>query len=375
MKKKLLKILIFLIAQKILIYRVIKKFKIFENNNMGEFYIFLKNFDDTDTYEFIYEIKKYSGFDDNKCKFQYSYGCDFELQIDERYFEGLVGLEEGVIGYFINLSSSYSSYEHYVDDDELNSISVYLSDDTKKELEKLIKYLEYDINIEEDGELKELFENLELDDLIDEIKTEISIVHENALEEHSKELMNNFPFEFSFGNKYDLLLSFNVEDILVYIEEHKLENIKTLKDFLIEIDYELSYDETYNYYDKLGDFKDLDLAIYNKINDFVLFPDALIKEFVLKDNLELFKKHIEDADFEYKYKLNINYNLKNYNLFEISKHLKGDILEYFKSYDFQKWFINENDSNRYKLLLKEEIINTKIKKEYSHLVEVDKFNL
>ena len=84
--------------------------------------------------------------------------------------------------------------------------------------------------------------------------------------------------------------------------------------------------------------------------------------------------------FTYTYDSWINYNRNRLNLFELAKHYNKSILQWFKSYEFQKQILEDNnflttDATIYKSLQKSEIINPKIESEFGYLVDADKYNL
>lgn len=356
---------------------MITNFKIFENINHGKFYkILTKIKNDSDKFD---EIENYIGFD-FEYKIKDSYSWDFEIYLNEENLSNVVDVEESVISYVQQMASDYSNYEYYLDADELNYVANFLSKDSLKEIKNLAKYVGFKGDVEEDGVIIELLEYLGLNDLIDDIMNEMRMEHERAVQDTADYVLGSFPFSFGFGDRnFNLSLEFDIDETLKHIEKYKLK-VDNLKEYLEKINFsEISYEVEHDHYENLGDFEDLNVEVYNKVQNYVLFPETLVKEFVLNDDLELLKEHIEDAHFIEKYDYWYNHKKLSENLFEIANTKNGKILKFFKSYKFQKWFLKDNniDNNiiRYKQLVENEILHPKIKNEYGYLVGGEKYNL
>jgi len=103
----------------------------------------------------------------------------------------------------------------------------------------------------------------------------------------------------------------------------------------------------------------------------------------LRNNPPKDKKKKELANFVYVYPTFIDYKRVEYNLFEYAIHFNNSVLEWFKTFEFQKWFIEDYVNEvvkdpkvySYKMLQKHKIINTQTIKEYEYLVDAEKYNL
>lgn len=357
---------------------MITQFKIYENVSHGKLYPILQGIlNDTD----VKEIEKYIDLDfDYKVDYPYNSDTQFELLLNEEDLENLLGISEGTIQYIRQMASDYNDYEHYIEKDELEYVGNYLSGDTLKEIEKLAEFTGIDIDVDKQGEILRLLEELGLNGVIDDMMTEIRMEHERALEDSASDIINSLPFELgypSYSRSFNTELTFDVGNMIDYIEKYSLE-INSIKEFIEKCDWsEFSYE--ISSYENLGDFKDLNTEVYNDIQKFTISPDELFPEFIKSDKLDLFKKLIDDAYFEYRYRYWENYKQRDYTLFQIAKVENNSILEFFKSYKFQKWYLKDLDVNdrkdRYLQLVDDKIVNTKIVDEYEYLIGADKFNL
>lgn len=347
------------------------------------------------------KIKDYIGFDEKDYEIDTSYydsrypknvkynGSELTILVKQNMLENLMGVEDGVIGHIQGLTSHYSgNYEYYVDDSELDYIHSYLSGSTLEDIKKLAHKFGFQIDPEEEGEIKELFENLGLEDIFVDIKNEISSEHESAIRDLARDILKKLPFEINYttrSNK-DFELYFNYQEVIDYIKKHNLK-VKTIKQFIENCDYdEFGYNLDYSdgKYEFLGDFKEVDKLVRDACEQYTQFPDELFPKLIKHNKIELFKNKIEFADFYQHYKIFIKHVLKGLNIFEHAKHFNNSVLEWFKTYDFQKWFIEEYkdiyakpnyNSSNYKLLISSEIVDPKIKEEYEYLVNAEKYNL
>jgi hypothetical protein len=305
--------------------------------------------------------------------------------INNSLLEDLMNIEHGFIDYLQQITSSYSGYEYYVDDDELNYIDRYLSDDTTKKIKELAILFDYQIDTEKDtekeGEIKEFFEYLGLKRLLDDVKSEISMENERAVEAAAKNLIESLPFSISpkySGSKKNLEIEIDYKTIIDYMKKYKID-VKTLKELFenLEESSDFSYDFEYEgKYDFLGDFKDVNNVVETAMENYVDNPDEVFVKLIECDNLELFKEKIELANFTYTYDTWIDYNRNRFILFDLAKHYNKEILQWFKSYEFQNQIISDkNDTEMYKLLQQSNIIDPKIEKEFSYLVDSEKYNL
>lgn len=340
--------------------------------------------------EYEIETTYYDNRYPNRVKYN---GSELSILMNHVTLERLMDVEEGTINYIQSLASNYGgNYEYYVDDDELNYIHSYLSGSTINFVKYLAHKFDFQIEPEEEGEIKELFQNLGLENILDEIKNEVSNEHESAIKQLANDVLKKLPFELNYanGNK-DFEIYFNYEEVITYIKKHNLK-VKTIKEFIENGDYdEFDYGIDYSdgKYDFLGNFEDVDKVVRNTCEQYTDYPDELFSKLIEHNKLELIQKKKDLADFYQRYKAWIDYDRKEHTLFELAKHYKNSVLEWFKTYEFQQWFIEEyidkddkqeeRDANygstNYKILNNNEIINPMIKDEYEYLVDSEKYNL
>ena len=365
--------------------RYLKSYKLFEN-------------DDEDTPNLISilespdfkpeDILKHIGLDEKDYEIDTDYHRNPEysnegvkLLIYDNLLENLMNIENGFISYIQRITSSYRDYEYYVDDDELNYIYSYLSGSTIEKIKELAKLFDYEIDTNEEGEIKDFFEYLGLEKLLDEVKSEISMENERAVEKKAQTLLDSLPFSISpkySGSKKNLEIDIDYETIIEYMKKNKIE-VKTLKELFENLEESSDFDYDFEYegkYEFLGDFKDVNNVVETAMENYIDNPDDVFVKLIECDNLKLFKEKIDLANFTYTYDSWINYNRNRLNLFELAKHYNKSILQWFKSYEFQKQILEDKtDATIYKSLQKSEIINPKIESEFGYLVDADNYNL
>lgn len=360
---------------------MITKFKLFENQEIN-----LKDILSDPNFK-TEDIEKYIGLDEKMYqiktdyKWKPTYNLDgFSLQVKENKLEKLLKIENGFIGYLLRITSSYGSsdIDYCVDDSELNYIHNYLSGSTLKSIEQLAEIFDYNIDIEKEGDIKKFFEYLGLEGLLDDIKNEISMENERAIEDAAKVLLKSLPFNISccYDANFEIELDFEYQEIINYIKKNNLD-VKNIKEFVENVDtsdfgYDFEYEMKYDY---LGNFEDVNRIVENTIDTYVSSPDYVFPKIIEIDNLELMKDKIELANFTYIYDVHIKWDRKRLNLFDIAKEYNGEILKWFKSYNFQKFIIDQSNVVIYNNLIESEIIDPQIEKEYKYLVEIDGYNL
>ena len=161
------------------------------------------------------------------------------------------------------------------------------------------------------------------------------------------------------------------------MKKYKLD-VKTIKEFLSNIvDSDdlraetIEYEDSYTYLN----YDDLSKSVDDVVTKYLENPDDIFKIWIEKDNLDLFKKYEKKYayyDFAYDFWFKSNRTIEN--LLMMAKLYNGKILEWVKTYEFQKNLI-ERDNNYYKLIQKIDILNPKIENEFSYIVNVDKFNI
>lgn len=331
------------------------------------------------------KILKYIKLEDYENRSIYDKNLSIWLKSSE--LEKLMNVENGIIKYLFYVASDYGRYEYYIEDDELNYLDNYLTEDSFKAIQDLAKVFDYEIDVKERGEIKKMFDYLELNDELDTFKNEIRMENKRAIQEAAKKLIyKTLPFKlenqqnYTYNNKenyFDLIIIFDYITIIEYIKKHKLEinSIKELFENIYESN-DFCYDFEYTMKDEfIGDFSELNIEVYNSAQNLEISPEKIFPIWIKNDNIDLFKKYLELADFISSSYVFINYNRKYLNLFDIAKNYNGKILEWFKTYDFQKKLIDENDIFMYKSLIKSDIINPDIKDEFEYLIAAKDFNL
>jgi len=333
-----------------------------------------------------YEIEKESEFDYflrkyiTKPKYDKD-GITFNIKLN--YLENILDIETGILDYILRIARSHDGYsDYYVDDSEMEYLQNYLPKNVVHDIEKLAKTFNYDINLDDSdeehlGQIVEFFNDIGLNSDIQDFKNEISYENERAIEKAARKLLEELPIDVdrNWTGKFDLEISLSYDTIIEHIKQNKLE-VKTIKEFIQNMNHDLSYDFEYDMKQEfLGDFKDLVREVENVVDKYLSSPDDIFPKIIECDNLEFFKKNIDLAVFNYWYDTWISGNRKQLTLFEIAKLNNKSILEWFKSYDFQKYIISESEAEIYKLLLVVEIINPKIKEDYEYLLDSDKYNI
>ena len=296
------------------------------------------------------DIVNLIGIDKDEYKIAEDYYNDYEITKDgftilikSSELEYLMDVDEGNIKEIIHITDYYSQYEFYVDDSELDYLHYYITSEIAEKIKKLAKILGYKlVNIEEtEGEIKKFFDYIGLSKEMEDFKSEISMENERAVEAAVRDLLKNVPFKLSveYTGDFDLELEFEFTEMIEYMKKHKL-NVKTIKEFLENIyeadEFSMSKLENETKQEFIGDFKDLNTEAYNVVDKYLIAPDEIFIRLIECGNLELFKKKIKLANFGFIYDITINYDKKRLTLFDIAKHYKGAVLEWFKSNEFEK---------------------------------------
>jgi len=311
---------------------------------------------------------------------------EIHILISNSDLEDIIGVQEGSINYIQGWDSDFGNIEYYVDDDELNYVHHYLNDETFAKIIELAKLFDYEIDPEEENEIYEFFDYLGLKGLMEDIKSEIAMENERAITKVAREALKKLPFDIGYSrdNKKDLEITFNYQEVINYIKKYNLK-VKTFKELLENIydtdDLSLEIEYSDSKHEYLGDFEDVKKAINNACDQYIDNPDEIFPKLIEVDNIELIQSKKELANFFYNYKGYIAYENVEWRLFQYAKHFKNKTLEWFKTYNFQKWFIEDyenelaKNADKYKLLKLSEIIDPKIETEYEYLIDVEKYNI
>jgi len=325
-------------------------------------------------------IENYIGVDKNKCELiDYSIDEDgFTLNIRNSELEKLMQIERGFIEYLLQITGYGDNVSHEVEYDELNYLCDFLSDELKKKILELAELFEYDVDdvdIDEHGTIKDIFEYLCLNDELDDFKREIEMEHERAIKKSGYSLLKKLPFKLNYEGTNILELVFKFSDIIKYINDHELD-IKNIKELLENI-----YDASdFNYdFESEGKFDyllydNLESSVKNVVDKYILSPDEMFPKIIKHDDIDLFKKCIELADFTKKYDIWIEYNKFSSNLFEIAKAYNGEILKSIRISKNQEKIINRN-VKVYQGLIDSELITPEVEKKYRYLIKKDSYRL
>ena len=346
------------------------------------------------------DITEYIGFEEKDAMInaekEYRYPYTFVPSYDEDGFtliirrsaiEDLLGIENGSLEFALQFNQ-YNGYDYYVDDDELNYLGSYIKKGTINKIVKLSKMFKFNDNIvpTEEGEINDLFQYLDLIDDLDTFKGEMGMAHERAIAKAADEALKKLPFNLDNNDNHDrgydreqyqYKLVFEYKAIIEYMKKYKLD-VKSIKELLSNIvdsdelnPESIEYDDSSMYIN----YDDLSKSIDDVVTKYIESPDDIFKIWIEKDNLEMFKKFEEQYAF-YNFDYDFWYNTKRHhnNLFMMAKLYNGKILEWFKTYDFQKKFI-EAHMDYYKIFKKVDILNQEIENEFSYIVNVDKFNI
>jgi len=362
---------------------MIKKFYIFENS----LYSYLNDIGDLDENE--ESLQKLIGFDSSDYKLdvkRYNSGC-FGLIFKEDFLCDFFEIESGAISYAKSIVKY--DYDYDVDRGEIDYISNYFSDENKNKFNTIIEKLDLIISIDDNEEIGHFFELT--NKIIDykDFLMELSMAIQPVIVNNMKKVFKKLPFDVEVsgvGRKNDIILEFSVDEIGTYIDEHKLENINTIEDFLHNIDmsdFDIYSYENYWEFDETPDYSSLVDTIdteLEKIIDELDDVDEIDYKSIFDDpkQLSLFKdddipKLANNYSFLYDFfsKLDVEY-------IKYAKKLGGKILAWFNSYDFQKMYMTKDGSptkEKYDFLIANCNLNSKIKDEYEHLETMEEFNL
>jgi len=297
-------------------------------------------------------ILKYIGFDEDEYKIEiennWRTGED-ESSYDEKSLTMLINsntlehsigsYDNGIIEYLLSFDK-YNNNEHYVDDEELNYLCGYLNNELLEKIKKLSIIFKSEIDPNEEGEIKELFDKLGLESKLEGFLSEIQMEKEREIEKEAQELIKSLPYliESKFNKDFNLQLYFEYDEIIKYIKKHNIEKVETIKEFIESVfeNSDISYDFEYNISsENMSDYNDLKNEVENVVDDFIGSPDDVFLYMIKEDKLDIFKKNIDLAIFSYVYDTWIDSNRVRVNLFQIAKNANKDIYKWMITDEFE----------------------------------------
>lgn len=342
------------------------------------------------------EMKNFIGLDPNKYEIAdmnswskesslTEYGMGIHINSD--YFSRLINVEDWIPTWILHIINPYSGYEFDAYGEE-EYFGGYLNDKGIEHVKTLAKKYGFDLKTESEYnelDVNGLFEYLGLERLKDDLIDGIREIKEDCVIKTAKEVLKSLPFgmDFYYKNGFNLDITFSWEEVNKYIE--KIDNVDSLKDFLDNIDTDDLCSDVIEWSPENEDteeWKRLEFNIEQELETLVENPDDVIPYIITTDNLDLFKKFMDDANFYttyegYKYGVWTN-DKRRLTLFELvkSRHA-GKIEEFFKSIEFQKPFMEKyfmEEKDKYFLLKNAGIMHPEIKDEWGWIEESEKFN-
>lgn len=297
------------------------------------------------------------------------------ITMEDRDLEEVLNCEQGLLSYCDQVASYYSNYEWYFDESEYDYIERQIDDDNTEKLKKLAKIIDYELKLDkkgkiDDGEIYKLYNYIGLTHDLEEIKWDISVVKSRAIQVSAQNMIDKLPFHRTRAGsgEDEKELTFYYKDMIEYINEKKLKEIYTFKDLIETIGRltHLDYDFEYDYAQFEGEYTDLNRHIDQNIDEYIDEPQNIFGYAAASGNLELveFGREKELLDINEKVYVTTKKNNRKewYYIFAIAT---GDVLEYFKSYDFQKQYIDSGDEKyNFDILKKCNVLNEKIADEY-----------
>ena len=294
------------------------------------------------------------------------------MVININYLEKLLDLDQGILQHLLDINAYYDYNSYYIDDDELNYINEYLDDKEINKLKELSELFKYKSDFNKHGEIREFLEYLTLDNLLLDLKSEISTIHERAIKESIKKAIDDLPFLIEYVSNG---CSYNNKNFNLYIEVDYNKLCEYIKSKNIEVYTFLDVLE-YVFSDSIFSFNEMEDDKYDYINydtfkksfnyeiDYLLQEtDSIFPNLIKYNKLDIFKNAIEHSNFYETYRLDVRNYYDNYNLFQISEIFDNDITKWLRSKEFENYIIK--NGTHYE------------RKEYEKFMirEIDKYNL
>lgn len=351
---------------------MIKNFKIFENS----LYTPLKKVLDNSGDIIEEELEKVIGFDKKDYKLDVINDLNFYLNVKEEFFDDFVNVENGVFRHYLGISSNYGGYENYVDESEIEYLHYYFNEENEKLFKRLCELLDVKNDDKDTSLLLALGNNIDTSDIL----YEISDANEMVIRKEVNKAFDDLPFQvdLNYTGNFDLELELNIHKIIDYIEKKELEDINTIADFLENVDYGNFTYEVENVWESEfdRDFTDTNKVIKEQLENIIDELEEITKLPKPDPNQLTLFNDFEEYEAKYNFNSEIFTKLKFEDL-RYAKDVGGKLLAWFKSYLFQKPFMDnsENKLFDYKRLESENILNPEIEKEYGHLVSAEKYNM
>jgi hypothetical protein len=355
---------------------MIKNFKIFENSIYSSLKYLLENDDISEE-----KIDKIVGFNSKNYSLIVLNNDDFTLSFKESFLDDFVNVEDGVFRYYLQIYSYYGNYEYSIDESELEYLNHYLDDNNIELLNKLSELLKSDIDDSNDVSILILALGKNID--TDYILYEIGYANEQVVKEEVNNALKKLPFDISYshGSSWDIDIDLSIGKIVEYIDKNKLEDINTVAEFIKSVDYsDFSYDVENVWESEIKpDYKEVNKKLKVELENVI--EDLEESSKLTKPDPNQLSLFGDFKDVEAKY----NFNSEIFSKLSIddlsyAKDVGGKLLAWFKSYIFQKKYMNDSNKNdnklyKYKKLKEEGILNPDIDDEYGYIESVEKYNL
>jgi len=298
------------------------------------------------------------------------------LMIDRENIDTVLDIEKGTFEYIDIWSSQYRNYEWYFDKEEYNYIHTYIeSAETFKIIENLADKVDYEIKVEEEGEIYEFFKYLGLEDLLSDIKGEVMSVKESSISDHAGDILKKLCFEYEnkyYNKKGVYLLKFNYNNVINYIKDNKL-NVHSFKELLENTSdvAGMSMDFEYSSYDYEDSYNAVDRAIQNIVEECIDDDNELMKYIIIGDNLELFKKYYKEFDSGSYIR---DRNTFHYMFTDSIIKKDTEIYNFVSSFEFQDFMISKDKDMLKMYDLLSFCMNPETEKKYRYLKRGNKYD-
>ncbi|MCK9446721.1 hypothetical protein M0Q50_07680 [bacterium] len=179
------------------------------------------------------------------------------IKTDAGFITDLMNVENGIINHMTNISNG--NYCVDADYSELDYMHHYLNIENMQVIRDIANWLDWDYPEEskgkdgEDvlyGETKDMFEYLGLDNMLNEMLSEISVMKSESTKKYVQKILEESPISIdkayiSWNNKeyqYDSILTIDYKKTLEFLDKHKLkDNVLSIANLLLSIGRILDY--------------------------------------------------------------------------------------------------------------------------------------